>query len=124
MVGGRPLNKVLDVIGMRRARFVIAAFAIASAFIGWRYYRFVALEHAFAATSIGDSEREVIARLGSTDRIDTGRRFWVRYASEPCRNCSRRLWWENPLIPGGFEAWSIDIGPDNRVVDTAHWVSP
>jgi len=77
-----------------------------------------------AAVEPGNSEARVIALLGSPSYTEPAGHPYLRYTGAPCAApCVRRLWWEWPIFPG-IEAWSVELGSNNQVLKTYHWVSP
>lgn len=79
---------------------------------------------AFDAVKIGDTEASVIRLFGNPSVREKPDTLFTRYASNKCKSpCIERLWFENQLSIG-IEAWSVELGSDNRVVEKAHWVSP
>jgi len=74
--------------------------------------------------AVGDAETIVIGRLGNPTFRELAGAPYLRYTGTPCAApCAVRLWWEWPILPG-IEAWSVELGQDNKVVKTYHWVSP
>jgi hypothetical protein len=74
--------------------------------------------------SAGDTERHVIELLGKPDVREMPKRLFPRYATRGCISpCAVRLWWEWP-VPLGIEAWSVELDASQRVIESAHWVSP
>ena len=81
----------------------------------------VALEE----TRPGDGEDQVVARFGEPYLREFPSKPFYRYADRPCTApCAVRLWWENPILRGGFEAWSVEMSAERKVLNSAHWVSP
>ncbi len=81
----------------------------------------VALEE----TRPGDGEDQVVARFGESSLRESPSKPFYRYADRPCAApCATRLWWENPILRGGFEAWSVEMSAERKVLSSAHWVSP
>lgn len=79
---------------------------------------------ALGQVALGDTEAAVISRLGSPSFRELAGTPYLRYTGTPCTApCTVRLWWEWPVLPG-IEAWSVELGQDNNVVKTYHWVSP
>lgn len=79
---------------------------------------------AFDSIHVNDTRDSVLKQLGTPSIYEKEEVPFVRYSSIPCSSpCEERLWFENSLT-FGIEAWSIDIGADNRVVHKAHWMSP
>ena len=73
---------------------------------------------------VGDSEASVLARLGQPRMREQSGQPYLLYATKACTApCVTRLWWELPLFRG-IEAWSVELDNSNKVVSTAHWVSP
>jgi len=86
--------------------------------IVWRY------EHAFEATTNGESYSLVVERFGKPSVVEFPGQEFLRYASKGCIElCSVRAWWEHPVLKG-IEAWSVEFNEKNQVIHTAHWVSP
>ena len=74
--------------------------------------------------AIGDTSESVISRLGQPSKRELPGHPYTLYATQGCVvPCAVRLWWEWPVFRG-IEAWSVDLGSDQRVLATAHWVSP
>jgi hypothetical protein len=119
--GGRSTS-TLD--GMRK---YVAISIIGIAALGWiarGWHQNATRATGFDMVTSGLSEQAAISLLGKPDRIEVPDRPFLVYASSPCaKPCQRRLWWESALLPS-VEAWSVEIGPDGRVVSAAHWVSP
>ena len=77
-----------------------------------------------AKVVVGDAEASVLARLGQPRVREITGQPYLLYATNACTApCVTRLWWEWPLFRG-IEAWSVELDNSNRVVSTAHWVSP
>jgi len=79
---------------------------------------------AFDETKIGEPLNSVLLRFGEpTDvagRLQTGE---VAH-QPPCeKECWLRLWYMAPIL-GGISPYSIDFGPDQKVVGKYHWQSP
>ena len=80
--------------------------------------------HSLAKVSAGDTEQSVLERLGNPTRVELPGQPYLLYATQGCvAPCNTRLWWEWPLFRG-IEAWSVELDPDGKVVQTAYWVSP
>jgi hypothetical protein len=78
----------------------------------------------FSKVKAGDTEAEVISRLGKPSFRERTGATYLRYATAGCNApCAERLWWERPIVPG-IEAWSVELGRDRRVLRTYHWLSP
>jgi hypothetical protein len=110
-------------MGRRGVRIATMLALVAASLVGWGWARNHRIETAFASTSVGDEERVVVDRFGGPSHVEPSNKPWARYAASRCAGCVRRLWWESSFLPG-IEAWSVEIGPDARVMETAHWVSP
>ena len=79
---------------------------------------------AFNLINIGDAKLEVFRKLGNPSAREKAETLFSRYASQECKSpCVERLWFENRLALD-LEAWSIELGEDNRVIKKTHWVSP
>ena len=90
--------------------------------LGWRQNS--VHDSAFEQTTIGDTEAQVIKRVGPPDYVEPVGKPYLRYTGAPCATpCESRLWWEDAILPG-IGAWSIELGSNRRVVHTARWVSP
>ena len=77
-----------------------------------------------ASIVVGDSEESVVARLGKPRVREPASQPYLLYATSACTvPCATRLWWEWPVFRG-VEAWSVELDISNKVVGTAHWVSP
>ena len=101
---------------------VLSALVVAWIAHGWRLDSVRAA--AFESIATGDPEEDVIAGLGTLDRVESPGRPFLRYASSACSTpCTKRLWWEHAFL-AGIEAWSVELGDDSRDLQTAHWVSP
>lgn len=80
---------------------------------------------ALVKTLPGDAEDQVMARFGEPSLRELPSKPFHRYADRACTApCAERLWWENPILRGGFEAWSVEMSAERRVLNSAHWVSP
>ena len=110
---------------IRKKTLVASLLAVALAtFFGSGAIRAGHYARAFETVAIGQPEATVLAKFGPPGVTDTRRAPFLRYASQACTPpCSRRLWWEHPLLPS-IEAWSITLDTTGKVVDKAHWVSP
>ena len=79
---------------------------------------------ALEKVAVGDTQESVVERLGQPSRSELPGHPYSLYASRGCvAPCAVRLWWEWPVLRG-IEAWSVDLGADHHVLQTAHWVSP
>ena len=84
-----------------------------------------AYETAFDAVRIGDTANSVVKAFGSPTVRENPEKLFSRYADTKCQTpCAERLWFENRLVPAGFEAWSVSLGRDDKVIGKYHWVSP
>jgi hypothetical protein len=111
---------------MRKIIAVIVSVAAAATILwlgaGWRQNS--TRDSAFEQTAIGDAEAQVLMRFGPPDYVEPSRQPYLRYTGAPCEApCQSRLWWEDAILPG-IGAWSVELGADRRVVNTARWVSP
>jgi hypothetical protein len=98
---------------------LIVATAGAEEFFAHRY------NVAISETRPGDREDQVMARFGEPSLREFPSKPFHRYADRPClAPCAERLWWENPILRGGFEAWSVEMSAERKVLHSAHWVSP
>jgi len=108
-------------------RTAIAAILLAL-FVAWLalgFYRNHVRATGFEQVAVGNTRALVVARLGAPDHVGPGWSKAVAYENSPCAGaCRERLWWENALLPRGFEAWSVDLDRSGRVIHTEHWVSP
>jgi len=87
----------------------------------WRVHRY---DSTLAAVKVGDTEPQVIARLGSPSFREPAGVPYLRYTGSACAApCAERLWWELPIAPG-VEAWSVELTSERKVLRTYHWVSP
>jgi hypothetical protein len=79
---------------------------------------------AFQQTEIGESLNSVLLRFGEPSDVaghivpgETGRQ-------PPCdKECWLRLWYMSPVF-GGVSPYSVDFGPDQKVIGKFHWSSP
>jgi hypothetical protein len=102
----------------------LVAVVAAGVTIGACAFRVHHYDKALDEVVVGDSEAEVIARLGTPSFREAADAPYLRYTSRACATpCNERLWWEWPIAPG-IEAWSVELGHDRKVLRTYHWVSP
>lgn len=79
---------------------------------------------AFDSIRIGDTKELVLKLFGEPSVYEKKGEPYLRYSSIACSApCAQRLWYEN-FMALGIEAWSVDVGLDNKVVHKAHWISP
>jgi hypothetical protein len=79
---------------------------------------------AFDSIRIGDTRALVLKQFGNPSVYEKEGEPYLRYSSVACSTpCVERLWYEN-FMTFGIEAWSVEVGWDNKVVHKAHWVSP
>jgi hypothetical protein len=79
---------------------------------------------AFADSKDGETEVEVVGRFGQPSNREVNGQPFLRYAIRGCEApCSKRLWWEHPVLRG-IEAWSVEFDSQGRSIHKAHWVSP
>ena len=107
---------------IRIAVLVVVALGIATvAACSFRVHQY---NSGFVEVKTGDTEAQVIARLGKPSFTERAGAPYLRYASMGCSApCAERLWWEWPIVPG-IEAWSVELANDRKVLHTYHWVSP
>ena len=121
--GSRHLAPALD--RMAKALRVLALLALTAAIVvvGSCAMQVHHYNVALKQISVGDAEATVISRLGNPNFRELAGTPYLRYTGTACAPpCAVRLWWEWPLLPG-IEAWSVELGKDNKVVKTYHWVS-
>lgn len=98
--------------------------AAAALWLGGGALKNSARDSAFEQIAIGDTEGQILERLGPPDYREPTGQPYLRYTGEPClAPCQSRLWWEDALLPG-VGAWSVELDADRRVVHTTRWVSP
>jgi len=78
----------------------------------------------FDAIQIGDRRNTVVCRFGKPSHIEQPGALFTRYASRFCQvPCVERLWFENRMSLD-FEAWSVELDRDGKVVRKDYWVLP
>jgi hypothetical protein len=118
------LIQVLDRMRKIIARLVFGFLAASVVFVASCSWQASSRTRSIDQIAIGDSEASVLERLGQPRVRESAGRPYQLYASQGCISpCATRLWWEWPLFRG-IEAWSVELDSSNKVVSTAHWVSP
>jgi hypothetical protein len=78
----------------------------------------------FEAVRVGDPDTRVFALMGEPTHVEARGEGFPRFADRACQPpCARRLWYATRLNLD-IEAWSVELDATDRVIATAHWVSP
>ena len=105
---------------MRRSTIVAGAglFVIAGS-LGYCQARTMQLNAAFKKVVVGDTQRDVVAKMGRPHQVLDG----CGYYSRRIVGCA----WEYVYFPPWTivdEAWAISLNANGVVINTAHFVSP
>jgi hypothetical protein len=102
----------------RKLAILLVCIGLAFAMV-WLVYRNSRLDRKFQSVRVGDSEQQVIQRLGKPSwQEPCGRSF-----GEPTKNCTEFLYRNSfaPLIP---EYWSVRLDERRHVIQTYVYESP
>ena len=120
MEASQPKSKVhIFFIG-----FVLLVVAVVISYIAACVYISNQRDKAFDAVKPGDKREKVLALFESSFVVENNDSPFLRYASTTCvAPCRERLWFENRLTLD-TEAWSVEFGDDQRVIEKTLWNSP
>jgi hypothetical protein len=79
---------------------------------------------AFDSIRMGDAADSVLARFGNPSVREGPEKLFAAYADTKCQAPCAERWWFEGLLPSGWEAWSVSLGIDRKVLEKAHWVFP
>jgi hypothetical protein len=104
---------------LKRGFVVTAAMLVTAALLGYCHVTTTQLDAVFNKVKVGDTERDVIAKMGRPHQVLDG----CGYYGRPVVGCAREYAYFPPwtLVD---EAWTISLNADGVVINTAHFVSP
>jgi hypothetical protein len=106
---------------MRPGSIVIGAgLLLIAVSLGYCHARSTQLHEAFGTVALGESERDVVARMGRPHRIVEGCGY---YHGRPRAGCAREYVYFPPFTIVD-EAWLIGFDTNGAVSHTSHFVSP
>jgi hypothetical protein len=105
---------------MKRGFIVTGAVMLVSAaLLGYCQVRATQLDAAFNKVKVGDSERDVIAKMGRPHQVLVG----CGYYNQRIGGCAQEYVYFPPWTIVD-EAWAISLDANGGVIETAHFVSP
>jgi hypothetical protein len=104
-----------------KRRFVLAGapMFVTAALLGYCHMRTTQLGAAFSKVKLGDTEPEVIGKMGRPHQVLDG----CGYYGRPIAGCTREYVYFPPWTIVD-EAWAISLNANGVVINTAHFVSP
>ena len=98
----------------------VAALLVIAGLLGYCQFRTTQFNTAFAKVAIGDTEHDVVMKMGRPHRVVEGCGY---YYKRPIVGCAREYVYFPPWTIAG-EAWLISFNPDGSATSKAHFLSP
>jgi hypothetical protein len=108
---------------MRRSTIVVGAgLLVIAALVGYCQARTTQLSAAFEKVVVGDTERDVIAKMGHPHQVLEGCGYYYPH-KRPIVGCAREYVFFPPWSIVD-EAWTISFNANGNATNTAHFLSP
>jgi hypothetical protein len=104
---------------MKRSMILATALLLIAALLGYCQLRATQINAAFGKVAEGDTEQDVILKMGSPHQVLEG----CGYYGKAMIGCAREYVYFPPWTIVD-EAWSISFSAHGVVIHTAHFVSP